>query len=214
MRKIYPFYLLILLLLGCAKDRPSKLHITTEYYKAMDSRNFEAVKPLLYDTITTVTGEFVTNYTHNTYYELFKWDSVFNTTYEIVEMAEEQDEIIVTVASSSLRYEFLKNNPLTSIYKISFKADQISAIEVMDYIGADWNVWEVERDSLVSWTKSNHPELDGFIYDLSIQGAINYLRAMELYENRGASKLEFNLVLRVLAVCFVVSFLVSCKGCR
>lgn len=53
----------------------------------------------------------------------------------------------------------------------------------MECVDADWNIWQMERDSLVKWVSINHPELDGFIHDLTMNGAINYLKAIELYEN-------------------------------
>lgn len=42
-----------------------------------------------------------------------------------------------------------------------------------------------ERDSLVAWTARNHPELDNFINDLSMKGALKYKKTMELYVGRG-----------------------------
>lgn len=71
---------------------------------------------------------------------------------------------------------------MTCQYKISFNSGKISKIEELECKDADWNIWQKKRDSLVSWTKKNHPELDGFINDMTMNGAINYLKAIELYE--------------------------------
>ena len=49
---------------------------------------------------------------------------------------------------------------------------------------ANWEIWQRERDSLVNWIKENHPELDGFVHDLSMEGAQNYLKAISLYKKR------------------------------
>ncbi|WPP49957.1 hypothetical protein [Catalinimonas niigatensis] len=57
-------------------------------------------------------------------------------------------------------------------------------LESLECLNADWNIWQTERDSLVNWTRNNHPKLDGFIHDLTMDGAINYLKAIELYEKR------------------------------
>ena len=65
--------------------------------------------------------------------------------------------------------------------KISFTSGKISRFEDLESVGTDWDVWGAKRDSLVSWIKMNHPELDGFVNDMTMNGSINYLKAIELY---------------------------------
>ena len=63
------------------------------------------------------------------------------------------------------------------------KSRKISKIEDFEYIGTDWEKWVNERDSLVRWINKNHPKLDGFVHDLTMKGAMNYVKAIELYQN-------------------------------
>jgi hypothetical protein len=122
-------------------------------------------------------------FSQKTFYEHFKWDSVFQPTYRIVEIEELDSQIVATVSVESLRFEFLRNNPLTCKHKISFKGRKISKLEALGCIDADWGLWQKERDSLVNWIHIYHPELDGFIHDLSMNGALNYLKAIDLYKS-------------------------------
>ena len=69
-------------------------------------------------------------------------------------------------------------------YKISFNNGKISKLEELECTGADWNIWQNEVNTLVNWVKKHHPELDGFIHDLTMEGAVKYLKAIELYDNR------------------------------
>lgn len=170
--------------MGCENKRLTSSELVTEYYKAFNSSDFNRITTLIANSFTIVEGEYVMPYSHESFYEQFKWDSIFQSTYEIVELENQNDQIIATVASSSKRYEFLKNDPLTCRFLISFKANKITRLETLECLNADWNVWQTERDSLVNWTKRNYPELEGFIHDLTMKGATNYLKAIELYENR------------------------------
>ncbi len=183
MKKYFILFSLLSFLAGCSDKKLSPSETVTRYYDAFNRSDYNLIKTLISDSITVVEGDYITSYSHDSFHEQFKWDSVFQPAYKLVEIGEQDDQIIATVASNSLRYEFLKNNPLTCRYKISFNSSKITKLEVMECVDADWNIWQMERDSLVKWVSINHPELDGFIHDLTMNGAINYLKAIELYEN-------------------------------
>ncbi|MEP1489039.1 MAG: hypothetical protein ABJK28_11480 [Algibacter sp.] len=168
---------------GCNNQKLTHQETVTKYYKAFNSADFNEIKTVTSDSITIIGGDYIMPFTHDSFYEQFKWDSIFKPSYEIIELEEKDNQIIAFVASKSLRYEFLKNNPLTCKFKISFNSGKISKIEDLEFINVDWNIWQKERDSLASWINNNHPEFDGFIHDLTMKGAINYLKAIELYKN-------------------------------
>jgi PBP1b-binding outer membrane lipoprotein LpoB len=184
MKKYLILFFLTTLLTGCATQRPTPGELVTEYYEAFNFSDYSRITTVIADSITIVEGEYVMPYSQESFYEQFKWDSVFQPTYEILEVENQNNQIIATVVSSSKRYRFLKNDPLTCQFRISFNSNKITKLEAIDFLDTDWEVWQTERDSLVNWTSRNHPELDGFIHDLTMKGAINYLKAIELYENR------------------------------
>ena len=51
--------------------------------------------------------------------------------------------------------------------RIHFKQGVITTIENREYMNFDVPKWTSNRDSLVSWIDINHPELSGFINDLT-----------------------------------------------
>ncbi|MEQ8907406.1 hypothetical protein [Ekhidna sp.] len=184
MKRYFILFFLTSLLTGCGNKGLTPRELVTEYYDAFNSSDFNRLTGVITDSITIIEGEYVMPYSKESFHEQFRWDSIFQPTYKILELEEQDNQIIVTVASSSKRYKFLKNDPLTCQFRISFNSNEITKLESLDCPNADWNVWQTERDSLVNWTKKNNPELDGFIHDLTMNGAINYLKAIELYENR------------------------------
>ncbi len=173
---------LLYFLVGCAEEKLTHQQSVTTYFNARDTGNYHELKTVVADSITIVAGDFVMPYAPDTFYEQFKWDSVFQPSYEIVDLVEIDDEIVATVTLNSIRNAFLKNAGMTCRYKISFAYRKISKIEELECKGADWNIWQKERDSLVNWIKKKHPELDGFIHNMTMSGALNYLKAIELYK--------------------------------
>ncbi|WP_057940589.1 hypothetical protein [Algoriphagus resistens] len=184
MKKYFILFFLTTLLPGCDDKKLTPNELVIEYYDAFNSSDFTRITTVIADSITIVEGEYIMSYSQKSFHEQFKWDSIFQPSYKIVELENQNSQIIATVASNSKRYEFLKNNPLTCRYKISFNSDKITKLEVLECLDADWNVWQKERDSLINWVNANHPELDGFIHDLTMNGAINYLEVIQLYEER------------------------------
>lgn len=184
MKSIFSILLLLLFFTECDEQKLTHKEIITHYYNAKDAGNFAEIKAVVGDSITIISGDYVMPYNQDSFYENFKWDSIFKPSYKIIDLEEEDNQIIASVSQSCIRNNFLKNNPLTCSYKISFGAGKISKIEELSCDGVDWNTWAKERDALVAWIKKNHPKLDGFINDMTIKGSMNYLKAIELFESR------------------------------
>lgn len=175
--------LVALSVIACKEIHQTNQEITKKYFEARNSVEFSDVKMLINDSLIVVEGDHMMSYSQESFYEVFKWDSIFQTSYDIVELKEVNDQVLASITLSSIRNSFLKNELMTCKFKLSFNSGKISKIESLDCLGADWNIWGKERDDLVNWISENHPELNGFIYDMTMEGAINYLRAIELYES-------------------------------
>ncbi len=176
------FILALILVVSCTQRNSTPSEAIREYYAGFENGDYNRVKRTIADSLAITEGDYVMSFTPESFYEQFKWDSVFKPNYNLVELEDHDGRMVATVAVKSLRFEFLKNNPLTCKHRFHFQSGKIAKIESLDCIDANWEIWQKERDSLVEWTKINHPELDGFINDLSMKGAINYLKAIALYK--------------------------------
>ncbi|WP_299798161.1 nuclear transport factor 2 family protein [uncultured Maribacter sp.] len=185
MKNTFLILFVIGLLFGCGNEELSRKETVTTYYKAFDSGDFDKIKGIIHDSITIVSGDFVMPFDKDSFNEFYKWDSIFKPSYEILELVEDNDHLIATISQKNIRNEFLKNNPLKLNVKVSFASGKITKLEELDYIEVNWKDWNQEKDSLVNWIKINHPKLDGFVNDMTMTGAKNYLKAIELYEGRG-----------------------------
>ncbi|TVZ16442.1 hypothetical protein [Maribacter sp. MAR_2009_72] len=169
-------------LISCACQRPNYKEATKIYYNALDTGNYNALKNVLHDSVTLISGDYITPYNHNSFHEFFKWDSIFKSSYKIIALEEKNHVVIATVAQKNKRNAFLKNNPLKYKVEISFANDKITTFRELEYIGVNWNNWNQEKDSLINWIKINYPKLDGFVTDMTMAGAKNYIKAIDVYE--------------------------------
>ncbi len=60
--------------------------------------------------------------------------------------------------------------------------NHIIKIDNFELIYFDTLKWNSRRDTLVEWFKIHCPDLDGFIYDQTLNGAQNYLKAIDLFK--------------------------------
>ena len=75
-----------------------------------------------------------------------------------------------------------ENRKIVQFALLSFEKDKIYEVEIIEYLYFDDETWVARRQALIEWVAANHPELDGFIYDQTKAGALNYLKAIELYK--------------------------------
>ena len=168
---------------GCGTTQRTNKEVTEQYFYARNAMDFPMINSLISDSITVIEGDYTMPYSKESFYEVFKWDSVFQTSYDIINLQEEQERIIASIRLSSIRNRFLYNDTMTCQFRLTFKEDKISTIESLDCENANWEVWQERVTELVEWIDSNHPELNGFIFDLTMGGAKDYIEAIQLFKS-------------------------------
>ena len=184
------FIFVIAIFLGCDEKSVTEFDQVTAYYNGFKTGSFDQIKESISDSITLVEGSYVMLYTKQSFHEHFKWDSIFKPVYEVVKMEPLENSYVAEISVKSLRFDFLKNNPLASRQRFYFESGKISRVENVGFMGADWEQWNIQKESLVHWIALHKPELDGFINDLTMQGGLNYLEAIKLYENRPVEEID------------------------
>ncbi len=174
--------ILFLMVSSCTNEAALQQEAVKTYYAGLDAGDFQQVSTAMADSFVVIEGDFVTPQSRADHYTMFQWDSVFAPSYTINKMEAFEDSVKVEVSSFSARYAYLKNNPLTCDMTFSFEGSKIDKLLIGDCPEADWAIWEARRDSMVAWIDSNHAALSGFIFDLTKEGALNYMQAIALYE--------------------------------
>jgi len=174
----------VLFFSNCGQSKLTHQETVTSYFEARDAKDYHQIKQLISDSLIVTEGSYVMPYSQESYYEVFKWDSIFRTTYDLVDLQKLDDQILASVNLTSVRNTFLENDLMRCDFRVSFEKEKISRIESLDCQGADWDKWQDRVKLLVVWVEENHPELDGFIHDMTMKGAQDYVNSIELYEAR------------------------------
>lgn len=161
-----------------------KAKIAEDYISALDNSDYNKVAEMFLDSIRFNEMEYIRTFTRESYRDLIQWDSVFQPTYKILEMKEVGDELHLKVSKTCDRIMFLQGEPFISREVIKFKEGVIYSVDVVEYVDFNDSLWSANRENLVLWIDEHHPELDGFLYDQTKEGALNYQKAMEFYRNR------------------------------
>lgn len=184
-------HLLLFLTIGIvscknSKKEIDKLEIAKNYYKVLDKSIISGIEILLTDSLLTkeTEYEYEQTFSKKEYVEWLKWDSVFEPTYKILEIKEENGTVKAKISKTDKRISFLHKEPIVTDQVIRFDANKITSIETTKYVIFKDSVFVKNRDGLVSWINKNHPELNGFIHDQTETGGLKYIKAIELYEKK------------------------------
>ena len=176
----------LLLILGLlySCNRPNNQVILENYFDGYYNQGFNSIAGLLADSVTIKElPNYEMKYSKNEFRIFYQWDSVFQPTQRFTIIGQTDSTIDYIEERYSKRFEFLQHNPLKLKQRIYFQQGKISILENRAYLNFDVEKWTSNRDSLVSWIDRSHPELSGFIYDMTKEGAENYLKAIELYNS-------------------------------
>lgn len=181
MKNILSLFILIAVT-GCTEETTTPSEQITAYYEGFKNSDYNRIKKTLSDSLITTEGDYIMPFSCESYYGKFKWDSVFKPIYKLISIENQEEYAIAIVTVNSPKLEFLKNNPMTCSYRFHFESGKIAKIENLECPEANWQIWKKEVDALVGWVKVNHPQLDGFIHNLTMKGAQDYMKAIELYK--------------------------------
>lgn len=168
------------------KKEDSRLPIAKQYYRLLASSDPTGIEAILTDTLLTKETEYNYEQTFSLeeYLDWLKWDAVFDPTYEILEIHQEKELVTAKVSKIDKRISFLHKNPIVIKQILRFKEGKITSIETSEYLVFNDSIWVSNRESLVNWIDKKYPELNGFLYDQTEKGGLNYLKAMQLYSNQ------------------------------
>ena len=189
MNKVVILTMLLLTgLISCksTEKKIDKIEIASQYIKALDESDTEVMRTLLTDSLQTVETDYdyEQTFSKREYIEdWMKWDSVFEPTYRIIEIEQEDDAVKVRVSKEDKRIRLLHEGPTVWDAVIRFEANKIVRIENSNVVFND-KIWEQNRTKLLSWIDENHPELNGFLNGQNESAAIQYLKAIELYSDK------------------------------
>ncbi len=180
------FLICCLMPLSCtsSSDDLTPEKIVANYINGLNESNFESIKPYLSDSLTTMEGGFVLAKNCAEYYIHFQWDSVFTPQYSLINSKQLSDHSVeVTLSKIGKRIQYLHDTPTVYKAKFDFANNRITQIDNTDLMVFDTLKWTNRRDTLVTWIKIHHPDLDGFVYDQTPNGAQNYLKAIALFNS-------------------------------
>lgn len=183
--------LVLLLVIGYISCKNSEkeidtLEIAKKYYEILDKSTISEITPLLmYSLLTKETQyDYEQAFSQKEYVEWLKWDSVFDPTYEILDIEQKNGVVKAKISKTDKRISFLHEGPIVTNQVIRFNNTKIASIETTEYVVFNDSLFVENRGKLLEWIDKNHPELNGFIHDQTKIGGLNYLKAMELFENK------------------------------
>ncbi|WP_339788794.1 nuclear transport factor 2 family protein [uncultured Imperialibacter sp.] len=157
---------------------------TKAYFEALNESDYDEVTSLFLDSIRMREGIYTSVFSKQAYKHMFQWDSTFHPTYEIREIEQSGDTVLMQVSKTCTRIHFLHEEPTVTKERVVFQNGKILSIEIVDFVVFNDERWATNRAHLVSFVEENHPELNGFLHDQTKAGAIKYLKAIELYQSQ------------------------------
>ena len=161
-----------------------RLQIAKDYYQALNDTDSAKMSELLTDSLRTaeMDYDYVQTFSKKEYIEEWmRWDAVFGPTYTVQKIEQDGELVKAQVSKIDKRISLLHEGPTVWKAVIHFEADKIVNIERSNVVFND-ELWLKNRQDLINWIDSNHPELSGFLNGQNERMGMQYLKVIELYE--------------------------------
>ncbi|MCW3785751.1 subclass B1 metallo-beta-lactamase [Plebeiibacterium sediminum] len=182
MRSSIILFIFALILLSCSQQKQDV--IIQKYFEAFNQSDFKQIKKYVDNDFVMSEGDFKICSSVNDLQTVFKWDSVFQPKYKVLKIVQTDDKVEIEVSKIDTRVAYLHDEPMISNVSFEFKKGKISKQIIKDYKYFDVKKWNGRLKDLRDWINLNKPDLAGFDRDITLNGAKNYQKAIDLYASR------------------------------
>ncbi len=160
-----------------------KTKIAADYYQYLNQGQYNEIERLLSDSIKLMAGEYTVTDSKAKFKNYYQWDSVFSPNYHIISMDNKNDTVFASIEKFCKRIEFLYKKPLTVKQMFVFDNALINKIISIEDASTDWEFWMKNKNKLIRYIKTNHPEIADFENFQNKEYGERYLKAIKLYYN-------------------------------
>lgn len=187
--KHFSFLLVFFVLLISCNSRHDDARIIEKFYEGFNSGDYTLLSEVISDTVEMTEMEYVLAANKQEAFRFFQWDSVFNPTYKVLEIKQNNVGCMVKVSKTCKRIEFLHDSAIVYTVEFEIVNSVIGRVSIIEYNQMNFDTWMSQRDSLIAWIGLNHSELSGFENNITLEGARDFLSAINLYQrNRKTSQ--------------------------
>ncbi len=170
---------------SCANVREeTKIEQVQSYIAALNQSNYNKIVSFFGDSIHLDELDYKSAFSKKAYRDLFQWDSVFQPSYQILDIQLKNDSVFARISKEGKRIRFLNEAPSVTQEVFTFTSNKIDRIAITSYDHFNHKKWDSNRTTLVNWVAAHHPELNGFLYDQSISGASRFAAAIDMYQKK------------------------------
>src|SRR5690606_10902839 len=99
------------------------------YYNVLDNSDCFKIGALISDSILVRDGDYIQKFSQNDYVQWLKWDSVFDPTYKILQIEQENGIVKAEISKMDKRIMFLHREPIVTTEIIRFNGNKIVSVE-------------------------------------------------------------------------------------
>lgn len=184
--RIVQFFLILIIASSCKKNmqKVDKIETAKSFYTSLNDNDFKTATNVFLDSVRRYENGDSSVLSKDRFKNWLQWDSVFKPEYKILNISESTNGIQVRVSKTDKRIQFLNEGPVIFEEYLKFNSGKVESIEMVKYVVFHDDKWSANRAELVSWIEENHPDLNGFLYDQTKKGGENYMKAIELFNNK------------------------------
>ncbi len=150
----------------------------------MNEKKVQIISEMSADNVIQKELDYRLPLTKSKFIALIKWDIAFDPKYKILNIEAFNDGVKVRVSKEGKRIHFLHEKPIITEEFFEFTKGKISTVGTTKYISFDQEKFVSKRIQLRKWVDDQYPELNGFLYEQTPEGAVKYLKAIAAYDAR------------------------------